>query len=110
MMRRETHSEIGFMKTYRVSLGCLDEHLRTEVISMKYVALISALVLTFAASVAANAATRVRLAEAQAPRECVANCESANFSCAQNCGLSGACVAQCNATSASCKAACASTK
>lgn len=77
---------------------------------MKYAALISALVLTFTACSGANATTRFRLAEAQAPRECVANCDSANFSCTQNCGLSGACVAQCNATSASCKAACASTK
>jgi hypothetical protein len=77
---------------------------------MKYVALISAFVLTVAACSAANAATGFRLAQAQAPRECVANCDSVNFSCAQNCGLSGACVAQCNATSASCKAACASTK
>jgi hypothetical protein len=42
--------------------------------------------------------TRFNLAQAQAPRECVTKCDSTNFSCSQNCGLSGACVAQCNAT------------
>jgi hypothetical protein len=98
------------MKAYLVSLRATWTSTYPRVISMKYAALISALVLAFVACTAANAATRFRLAEAQAPRECVANCDSVNFSCAQNCGLSGACVAQCNATSASCKAACASTK
>ena len=77
---------------------------------MKHVALIYAILLTGATCGAGNAATRFNLAQAQAPRECVANCDSANFSCAQNCGLSGACLSQCNATAAACKAACASAK
>src|SRR6202011_1389177 len=34
------------------------------------------------------------------------NCNSNNFSCAQNCGLSGACAAQCTAASAACKNGC----
>ena len=77
---------------------------------MKYVALICTIFLTVTACHAGNAATRFNLAQAQAPKECVTNCDSANFSCSQNCGLSGACVAQCNATAAACKAACASAK
>jgi hypothetical protein len=76
-----------------------------EVTSMKFTTLINPLLLMVATCSLANTTTRFRLA--QAPSECVTNCDSASFSCAKNCGLSGACVAQCNATSASCKAACA---
>jgi hypothetical protein len=77
---------------------------------MKYAALICTMFLTVTPCHAGNAATRFNLAQAQAPKECVMNCDSANFSCSQNCGLSGACVSQCNATAAVCKAACASSK
>ncbi|WP_154070948.1 hypothetical protein [Bradyrhizobium lablabi] len=77
---------------------------------MKYVALICTIFLTVTACHAGNGATRFNLAQAQAPKECVTNCDFANFSCSQNCGLSGACVAQCNATASACKAACASAK
>jgi hypothetical protein len=77
---------------------------------MVYVALICAIFLTVTACHAGTATTRFNLAQAQAPKECVMNCDSVNFSCSQNCGLSGGCVAQCNATAATCKAACASAK
>jgi hypothetical protein len=77
---------------------------------MKFLALICTIFLTVTACRAGNAATRFKLAQAQAPKECVTNCDTTNFSCSQNCGLSGACVAQCNATAAACKAACSSAK
>ena len=63
--------------------------------------------------VSSNAVTlldRIRLAQTQAPAECIANCNSANFSCAQNCGLSGSCVARCTVEAGACKARCGDPK
>lgn len=77
---------------------------------MKYLILVCTILSMVTDCHAGNAATRFNLAQAQAPRECVTNCDSTNFSCSQNCGLSGACVAQCNATAAACKAACSAAK
>jgi hypothetical protein len=77
---------------------------------MKYLVLVCAIFATTTDCHAGNGTARFNLAQAQAPKECVTNCDSANFSCSQNCGLSGACVAQCNATAAACKAACSSAK
>jgi hypothetical protein len=77
---------------------------------MKYLARICMIFLTVTACHAGNAATHFKLAQTQAPKECVMNCDTINFSCSQSCGLSGACVAQCNATAAACKAACPSAK
>jgi hypothetical protein len=74
---------------------------------MKRLVLVCAL---FATATGCHAATRFNLAQAQAPKECVTDCDSANFSCSKNCGLSGACVAQCNAKAAACKATCSSAK
>lgn len=61
-------------------------------------------------SKAAILSDKVRLAQTQTPAECLANCNSANFSCAQNCGLSGSCVARCTNEAASCKTRCGDPK
>jgi len=50
-----------------------------------------------ASSNAATLLDKVRLAQTRTFAECISNCNSANFSCAQNCGLSGSCVARCTA-------------
>ena len=63
-----------------------------------------------ASSNAAAPLDRIRIAQTRAPAECVSNCNSANFSCAQNCGLSGSCVARCTAEAATCKARCGDLK
>jgi hypothetical protein len=72
---------------------------------MKHLVLVCAIFATATGCHAGNATARFYLAQAQAPKECVMNCDTANFSCSQNCGLSGACVAQCNATAAACSSA-----
>jgi hypothetical protein len=59
-----------------------------------------------ASSEAASLLERRQLAQREVPTECVATCNSANYSCATNCGLSGACVAQCTAEAAACKSRC----
>jgi hypothetical protein len=67
------------------------------------------LLLLLSGMTAGNAGTlmeRLRLAQNQTFAECVSNCSSNNFSCAQSCGLSGTCVAQCTAASAACKTEC----
>ena len=77
---------------------------------MKYVA---ALLLLLLGAISGNAATlteRLRLAQNQTFSECIASCNSSNFSCAQNCGLSGSCVAQCTTAAAACKTACSGLK
>jgi hypothetical protein len=59
-----------------------------------------------ASSEAASLLERRQVAQREVPTECVATCNSANYSCATNCGLSGACVAQCTAEAAACKSRC----
>ena len=63
-----------------------------------------------ASSDAAAPLDRIRIAQIRTPPECISNCNSANFSCAQNCGLSGSCVARCTAEAAACKARCGELK
>jgi hypothetical protein len=63
-----------------------------------------------ASSNAATLLDKVRLAQTRTFAECIANCNSSNFSCAQNCGLSGSCVAQCTAEASSCKSRCSEPK
>src|ERR1700687_282700 len=63
-----------------------------------------------ASSNAAAPLDRNRIAQIRAPSECVSNCNSANFSCAQNCGLSGSCIARCTSEEATCKARCGELK
>jgi hypothetical protein len=53
---------------------------------------------------------KLRLAQARTSSECIASCNSNNFSCAQNCGLSGSCVAQCTTEAAACKTRCGELK
>jgi len=68
-----------------------------------------ALVMLCSAIASGNAATlrdKIRLAQTRDYAECVQNCNSVNFPCAQNCGLSGSCVAQCTVEAASCKTRC----
>ncbi len=57
-------------------------------------------------SEASSLLERRQVAQREVPTECVATCNSANYSCATNCGLSGACVAQCTAEAAACKSRC----
>jgi hypothetical protein len=68
----------------------------------------------FSSGIASSNATtlldKLRLAQTQTPAECIANCNSSNYSCAQNCGLSGSCVAQCTAEASSCKSRCSEPK
>lgn len=71
------------------------------------------LTLFLAGTVSSNAASLLekrQVAQREAPMECVATCNSANFTCATNCGLSGACVAQCTAEAAACKSRCSEGK
>jgi hypothetical protein len=63
-----------------------------------------------ASSNAATLLDKVRLAQTRTFAECIANCNSSNFSCAKNCGLSGSCVAQCTAEASSCKSRCGEPK
>jgi len=63
-----------------------------------------------ASSNAAALLDKVRLAQTRTFAECIANCNSSNFSCAQNCGLSGSCVARCTSEDATCKARCGELK
>ncbi|MGY3584829.1 hypothetical protein ACVIGB_006112 [Bradyrhizobium sp. USDA 4341] len=68
-----------------------------------------ALVLLLSGTVSSNAASlleRRQMAQRDVPTECVATCNSANYTCATSCGLSGACVAQCTAEAAACKSRC----
>jgi hypothetical protein len=72
-----------------------------------------ALVIFSSAVASSNAAAplnRIRIAQIRTPPECISNCNSVNFSCAQNCGLSGSCVARCTAEAAVCKARCGEPK
>jgi hypothetical protein len=74
--------------------------------TMRYIIV---LLLVLSGMTAGNAGTlmeRLRLAQNRTFAECVSNCNSNNFSCAQNCGLSGTCVAQCTAASAACQNGC----
>ncbi len=47
-----------------------------------------------------------QLTQREVPTACVATCDSANYTCALNCGLSGACVAQCTTEATACKSRC----
>jgi hypothetical protein len=72
-----------------------------------------ALALLLCGIVSSNGATlrdRIRLAQTRDFAECIQNCNSVNFSCASNCGLSGSCVAQCTVEATSCKARCNESK
>jgi hypothetical protein len=72
-----------------------------------------ALVLFLSAAVSSNATSlleRRQVAQTQVPTDCVATCNSANYTCSMNCGLSGACVAQCTAEAAACKSRCGERK
>jgi hypothetical protein len=72
-----------------------------------------ALVIFCSAVASSNAATlrdKIRLAQTRDYAECIHNCNSLNFSCAQNCGLSGSCVAHCTVEAASCKTRCSESK
>jgi len=74
--------------------------------------LVALLILSFgiATSDANTSLDKLRLAQAEASANCIADCNSSHFSCAQNCGLSGSCVAQCTAEAASCKSRCSGAK
>ncbi|SDN32043.1 hypothetical protein SAMN05444050_1262 [Afipia sp. GAS231] len=72
-----------------------------------------ALVLFLSGAVSSNAASlleRRQVAQREVSAECVANCNSTNYTCAMSCGLSGACVAQCTAEAAACKSRCGERK
>jgi hypothetical protein len=77
---------------------------------MRYLVALFILSFGIATSDANTSLDKLRVAQAQASAECIASCNSINFSCAQNCGLSGSCVAQCTAEAASCKARCSELK
>jgi hypothetical protein len=59
---------------------------------------------------AATLLDKFRIAQTRNLTECISICNSTNFSCAQNCGLSGSCVAQCTLEAATCKSRCNETK
>ena len=63
-----------------------------------------------APSEAASPLEKRLIAQNQVTTECVATCNSANYTCSTGCGLSGACVAQCTAEAAACKARCGERK
>jgi hypothetical protein len=63
-----------------------------------------------ASSDAATLLDKIRLAQTRNFAECISNCNSANFSCAQNCGLSGSCVTQCTLEATTCKSRCSEFK
>jgi hypothetical protein len=69
---------------------------------MKYVVTICSIVLGMTLAGVGARADKLRLAQELTVPKCVAICNSNGFSCAKNCGLSGACVAQCNTGSAAC--------
>lgn len=75
---------------------------------MRFIAL--AVVVLSGATTGGASIAGTRVAQSQTFAECVASCDSRNFSCSQNCGLSGACVAQCTATAAACKRECSGPK
>lgn len=77
---------------------------------MRCVVVLVLLVLGAPSGNAATLVQRLRLAQNRTFSECIASCNSSNFSCAQNCGLSGSCVAQCTAAAAACKTACSGLK
>ena len=57
---------------------------------------------------AASTFDRLQTAQSgpQPVAECVERCNSRNFTCARNCGLSGACVAQCTVEGNACLKEC----
>jgi hypothetical protein len=72
-----------------------------------------ALVLLLSGAVSSNATSlleRRQVAQREVPTDCVVTCNSANYTCAMNCGLSGACAAQCTAEAAACKSRCGERK
>ncbi len=77
---------------------------------MKYSLALAILLSAIAPSNAATLRDKIRLAQTRDSAECINDCNSANFSCAQNCGLSGSCVAQCTVEAASCKSRCSQFK
>src|SRR6266850_5455657 len=77
---------------------------------MKYSLALAIPLFAIASSNAATLRDKIRLAQTRSFPECINNCNSANFSCAQNCGLSGSCVAQCTVEAASCKSLCSESK
>ena len=68
--------------------------------NMKYSLALAILLSAITSSNAATLRDKIRLAQTPDFAECIHNCNSANFSCAQNCGLSGTCVAQCTVEAA----------
>jgi hypothetical protein len=85
-------------------LGCFGRN------GMRYFVALFILSSGIASSNATTLLDKLRLAQTQTSAECIANCNSSNFSCAQNCGLSGSCVAQCAADASSCKSRCGEPK
>jgi hypothetical protein len=77
---------------------------------MKYVFALLIFSCGIGSSCAAASLDRVQLAQIRTSAEYISNCNSANFSCSQSCGLSGSCVAKCTAEAASCKARCSELK
>jgi hypothetical protein len=77
---------------------------------MKYSLALAMLLSVITSSNAATLRDKIRLAQNRDFAECINNCNSANFSCAQNCGLSGSCVAQCTVEATSCKVRCGESK
>jgi hypothetical protein len=77
---------------------------------MKSVAAIGLVLLTATSSHAGAFTAKMRLAQAQTAAQCISRCDTNGFSCAMNCGLSGACVAECKSASAACKAGCTGAK
>jgi hypothetical protein len=75
---------------------------------MKQVLFLSLLLSVAGSSHAASPFDRLRTAQSrpQPVAECVERCNSSNFTCARNCGLSGACVAQCTVEADACKKEC----
>jgi hypothetical protein len=78
--------------------------------NMKYSFAFAILCSALASSNAAAIRDKIRLAQTRDCAECIQNCNSVNFSCAQSCGLSGSCVAQCTVEAASCKTRCSESK
>jgi hypothetical protein len=77
---------------------------------MKRIAAIGLVLLAVTSSQARTLSGKLRLAQAQTVAQCISSCDTNGFSCAMNCGLSGACVAECKSASAACKAGCTGTK
>jgi hypothetical protein len=86
------------------------ESTRTGDGAMIHAAGIGLVLLAATSSHAGTLVRNFRLAQAQTLAECVSRCDSSGFSCAMNCGLSGACVAECKTASAACKAGCSGPK